>query len=133
MCTSGKQLMSASAEWRNSFRLEACVRQNLIRRGSRTSMGPHRGRQGQIGILGGNCRPSLSYPKGIALRYQPSQQFENWCLLDMFSVGIDVCFVPLADLHAAEWQRPSSRQKPGMPVTKWRRVNELIHNVLGQR
>jgi hypothetical protein len=25
--------------------------------------------------------PSLNYPKGIASRCQPSQQFENWCLL----------------------------------------------------
>jgi hypothetical protein len=75
-CTSGKQPMSASAEWRNSFRLEACVRQNLIRRGSRTSMGPHRGggssalrgRQGQIGILGGTpmqpLPPQLELPEG---------------------------------------------------------------------
>ena len=25
-------------------------------------------------------RLNLSYPKGIASRCQPSQQFENWCL-----------------------------------------------------
>ena len=28
-----------------------------------------------------HCRPSLNYPKGIASRCQPSQQFENWSLL----------------------------------------------------
>ncbi len=28
-----------------------------------------------------HCRLSLNYPKGIASRCQPSQQFENWCLL----------------------------------------------------
>ena len=41
--------------------------------------------KGQIDLLEeiqcNHCRPSLNYPKGIASRCQPSQQFENWCLL----------------------------------------------------
>ena len=33
------------------------------------------------GIQCKHCRPSLNYPKGIASRCQPSQQYENWCQL----------------------------------------------------
>src|SRR4029453_6862410 len=39
-----------------------------------------------------HCRLNLNYPKGIASRCQPSQQFENWCLLG------DNCLRPLSGM-----------------------------------
>ena len=78
--------------------------------------------KGQIDLLEeiqcNHCRLSLNYPKGIASRCQPSQQFENWCLLG------DNCRLTWSyaiGAGAGGWPGPAKLwgARPGRAETSW--------------